>query len=912
MVNEMDREQRAMVLFERAVELQGPERDVFLDRECAGDDELRRVVEALLEGEDSTVDVSRVVSKAVSPPPPPPVAEFREFSAGDVFADRYRIISLLGRGAMGEVYRAHDTVLDVPVAIKFVLGYRPDFRERLFKEVRLSREVTHPAVCRVFDVGSEGDRLYFTMEYVDGEDLASLVSRIGRLPSDKVVDIANQICGGLAAAHGKGVIHRDLKPANIMIDGEGRVRITDFGIAVTRDDDDRDAVAGTPAYMAPEQFNPDSVVGPTVDLYATGLILHELLTGRKVFDESGFTEIFRAKTRTRPAPPSESVDGVDPRLERVIMKAISRTPEDRPPSALAMAAGLPGGDPLAMAVEAGVLAHPEIVAAATIDRPFRRSSPWLMLVALAAALAGFLALAGPSAVLEGVRRFKAPEVLVDHSERLLSDLELGDASDKADWGFLDNVAAADPVDRVLFWYRQEGPRPLPDFVARAFDSGGLFGQFDRAEAIRREPLFVMLDPTGELVFLNAGTSFGSRVGGVVGEAGDFDWSRLLGPAGLQGVDLVSHPETVLPVASDERAAWTAKDPRWPDATIHVEAASFEGVPVYFAAETVDGGSNARHEQLRRRESLDRWVRSPLYLLIVLGALALGAHSIVHNRSDLRRAAVLAGVVLVVGLLAAVLSAGRPEHPLASSGITLLGHVLDICMGALAVGLCYVGLEPLIRRYRPQALIAWNRLLAGGVIDRSVGYGLLVGALAGTIWASAAELDRIVIAALGLDPTWGFLGADQLNAAVGLGSMLSTALGQVEGAIAGGLLSAVLFALLNRWLKPRWLARAVFAGLIALIFGIDNGAHLPLSIATLGLVSGVMALVLLYRFGLLTLVAALLATGLLIAFPMTTVGGVWFAQGGYLAIGLVLLLGVVGAVLAVLGGAVEKYADQPMG
>ncbi len=901
-----------MELFERAVEFTGAERERFLDRECGDDGKLKRVVEALLDGDDDTVDVSRVVATPGPPPPPIPLAESLEFAAGDVFADRYRIISLLGRGAMGEVYRAHDTVLDVPVAIKFVLGYRPDLRERLLKEVRLSREITHPAVCRVFDVGSEGDRLYFTMEYVDGEDLAALLSRIGRLPSDKVVDIAGQTCGGLAAAHAKGVIHRDLKPANIMVDGEGKVRITDFGIAVTKEDDDRDGIAGTPTYMAPEQLNPDGEVGPTADLYATGLVLHELLTGVKVFKESGFTEIFRAKMRTRPSPPSELVGGVDPRLERVIMKAISRAPEDRPPSALAMAAELPGGDPLAMAVEAGALAHPEIVAAATVDRPFKRISPWVLMVALVVLLAGVLALADPSAVFSGVIRFRAPEVLADQSERLLNDLGLLDGSDDAEWGFLDNVAAADPVDRVLFWYRQERPRPLPAFVSRAFDAGGLFGGLDRAEAITREPLFVMLDPTGDLVFLNAGTSFGSRVGGAVVSTGGFDWSRLLAPAGLEGIELVLDVGAVLPVASDERAAWTATDPRRPQTTVHVEAASFEGLPVYFSAEAMDQESPARHEQLRRRARLDRWVRTPLYLMVVLIALALGAHSIVRETSDLRRAGVLAAVVFVVGLLAAVLSAGRPEHPMASSTMTLLGNVVEISLGALAVGLCYVGLEPLIRRYRPQALIAWSRLLAGNVADRAVGFSLVVGGLAGTLWAILVELDRMVITALDLDPTWGFLGADQLNAAVGLGSMFATALRQLEGAIAGGLLSAVLFALLSRWLKTRWLAWAVFAGVVALIFGIDDGTHLPVSILTLGLASGAMALFLLYRFGLLTLVGALLTLGLLTAFPMTAKSGVWFAQGGYLAMGLVLVLGLAGVLTSVAGRAVERYADRQVG
>ncbi len=346
---------------------------MLLDRECAGDSALRRAVQALFE-DDETIGVGQV-DGAVSPPDAPdsiPIRVGDRLVTGDLFAGRYRIVSLLGRGAMGEVYRAHDTVLDVDVAIKLVLGYRPESRDRLIKEVRLSREVTHPAVCRVFDVGADGDQLYFTMEYVDGEDLSSLLARIGRLPSDKVEDIARRVCGGLAAAHARGVIHRDLKPANIMIDGRGEVRITDFGIAVTGDEGNRGGLAGTPAYMAPEQLDPDAPVGPAADIYSVGLILHELLTGRKVFSGSSFTEIFRQKMRTRPQPPSVMVDGVNAQLEAAVMHALSRSPEGRPRSALAMAAELPGGDPLAIAMAAGATPDPEIVAVATARTPFGR------------------------------------------------------------------------------------------------------------------------------------------------------------------------------------------------------------------------------------------------------------------------------------------------------------------------------------------------------------------------------------------------------------------------------------------------------------------------------------------------------------------------------------------------------------
>jgi len=193
------------------------------------------------------------------------------FLPGRLLAGRYRIIALLGRGGMGEVYRADDLTLGQPVALKFLpeeAGKDEALLERFRNEVRISRRVSHANVCRVYDVGEVDGHTFFTMEYVDGEDLASLLRRIGRLPADKALEIARQLCAGLAAAHAKGVLHRDLKPANIMLDGRGQVVMTDFGLAGLVDQiPGTDVRTGTPAYMAPEQLAGKEVSVKT-DIYS--------------------------------------------------------------------------------------------------------------------------------------------------------------------------------------------------------------------------------------------------------------------------------------------------------------------------------------------------------------------------------------------------------------------------------------------------------------------------------------------------------------------------------------------------------------------------------------------------------------------------------------------------------------------
>ena len=160
--------------------------------------------------------------------------------------------------------------LGQPVALKFLpRAVDASPAARAFpQEVRLARQVSHPNVCRVYDIGEVDGQHFLSMEYIDGEDLEALLRRIGRLPNDKGVEIAQQLCAGLAAAHEKGVLHRDLKPANVMIDGRGQVRITDFGLAASGGERRRRGVRGTPAYMAPEQLARGEVDRPERPLRA--------------------------------------------------------------------------------------------------------------------------------------------------------------------------------------------------------------------------------------------------------------------------------------------------------------------------------------------------------------------------------------------------------------------------------------------------------------------------------------------------------------------------------------------------------------------------------------------------------------------------------------------------------------------
>ena len=338
---------RAKDVFLAALDTPPSARNAFVAEACAGNTALQQEVESLLTFHDGG-----------EPDPAAPARE-AEFAAGTMFAGRYRMTRRIGRGGMGDVWEADDLVLQTSVALKLI-DSTDAARERILTEVRLARQITHPAICRVFDVGEADGAIFYSMELVRGEDLAALLRRAGRLPSEKVADIARQLCAGLAAAHAHGILHRDLKPANVLIDEDGLVRITDFGIAITRADASLHMQTGTPRYMAPEQRAAGTVLSEQTDVYALGLVLYELLVGPEIFG--------RVAAAGALPKPSTLVPAIDPQLERVVSQALARDPARRPSSAAEMAAGLPdlGSDGDGAAVAAGWRGIPRWMAAAAL------------------------------------------------------------------------------------------------------------------------------------------------------------------------------------------------------------------------------------------------------------------------------------------------------------------------------------------------------------------------------------------------------------------------------------------------------------------------------------------------------------------------------------------------------------------
>jgi len=248
----------------------------------------------------------------------------------NLLGGRYDLDRELGRGGMGAVYLARDTQLDRPVALKFLgslVDSSEEYRERFIREAKAAAKVSHPNIVNIYDISASMGKAYIAMEYVDGPSLRSYLNEKGRLTPKEAIGIVAQLCSALEAIHEAGLIHRDIKPENVLLAKGGLVKLTDFGLAKTEGVHitATNVVLGTPSYMAPEQTRGSNVDART-DIYATGLLLHETLTGQTVFSDG---DILKRQQEETPPPPSALAEGIPPKLDEAIQKSIAKEPEGR-------------------------------------------------------------------------------------------------------------------------------------------------------------------------------------------------------------------------------------------------------------------------------------------------------------------------------------------------------------------------------------------------------------------------------------------------------------------------------------------------------------------------------------------------------------------------------------------------------
>jgi serine/threonine-protein kinase len=248
---------------------------------------------------------------------------------------RYRLEDVIGRGGMALVYRAQDTELGTPVAIKILadnLAADPDLRRRFVREAQLAGRLSHPNVVRVLGQGEVGGRPYIVLEHVAGRSVGEELSRVGRFPPERARALGAQAAAGLAAAHAQGLVHRDVKPQNLLLTAYDGLKVSDFGIARAADGTQLTQVGtilGTTAYLAPEQAAGQDA-GPAADVYALGVVLYELLTGRPPYEASSVAELVLVRSSRDPLPPSELAPSIPVDADSLVLRCLRPEPELRP------------------------------------------------------------------------------------------------------------------------------------------------------------------------------------------------------------------------------------------------------------------------------------------------------------------------------------------------------------------------------------------------------------------------------------------------------------------------------------------------------------------------------------------------------------------------------------------------------
>jgi hypothetical protein len=820
------------------------------------------------------------------------------FVPGTILAERYRIVGLLGRGGMGEVYRADDLKLSQPVALKFLpehLLTDGAALARFHREVRVARQVSHKNVCRVYDIGEVDGRHFLSMEFIRGEELSSLLRRIGRLPEDKAVQLARQICAGLAAAHDAGVLHRDLKPANVMIDEHGNARILDFGLAgLTEDFADNELRAGTPAYMAPEQLEGKEQTVKT-DIYSLGLLLYELFTGRKAFEAATVGELIKLR-RSDPTPttPTSIIKDLDPTIEKVIDRCIQKDPAARPPSALQVAAALPGGDPIAAALAAGETPSPEMVAAAPTEGALKPP----IAVALFATFVGVLALCCWLSKYTSVYRMtpldKSPEVLGARARDMIK--ELGYTEQPLDSAngiilkddYLRYITAHDQSLRrweklrtegpgaYRFWYR-ESPRYFETTErvssdSPAFDVSGMTMVF--LDMAGRLHWFIGVPPQREPSPQDHKAP---------------DWSLPFRQAGLDVANFQPVASTFVPLhAYDVRAAWDGADPAHPDLKTHIEAAGFGGRLTYF--ETIYPWDQPTRQERPRESAGDRaltFIVIAVYLIALIGSVVLARRNLRSGRGDRSGATRVALVYFTAPMLVWIFV----EH---HSGVLELEFnlfFLYLASSVFAAGflwLLYVALEPFIRRRWPKWIISWSRLLKGGYRDPLVGRDILLGAAAGAGIMLLGVLSKLALPWIGRPPEL-FRNPGSTN--IGVHLFINKFASQLTAALFLAFIPLFMLLLFVVLLRNERVALVALWLLMSITNTLISDTRLVMMPVTA--LAALLLIFVLYRYGLMAAICTLFFAHLWVFYPMTTEFTAWYATDFVIALVICVALAAYG-------------------
>jgi hypothetical protein len=776
------------------------------------------------------------------------------------------------------VYRADDLKLGQRVALKLLSpasSMHQRLIERFIGEVRLARDIAHPNVCRVYDIGEAEEWHYLSMEYIDGETLSSLLRRIGSLPSEKALDVARQLCAGLAAAHDRGVVHRDLKPGNIMLDGRGQVRIVDLGFATPSADPTSDIV-GTPAYMAPEQLRGE-YASERSDLFALGAVLYELFTGHRLFRVRTLAE--RLLSVESGTPALARLSGIDPAVEQAIRSCLEVDPRDRPASAWAVAARLPGGDPLAAALAAGRMPSPEMIAAAGQRGALQPATAWTLLVVFVLGTIGVAFGVNHVTQVDPARIPKPPEVLAERARTLLAGIgHNAPARDMEHWFEPD----------IVFVYRQS-----PQFLVSQ-NSMHFVSEADPPNDIPGVAT-VVLDPGGRLIRLVAVPETVDPSAQVeAGSQRPVNWAALFAEAGLDAASFTSVSSTTRPtLPHDTPAAWehTSEAGR----TIRVVGASMAGRPVYFDVAS-DTAPPSRQPWFSRgaRSSTNEVLLAVFSLALFIGGGILARRNLRRGYGDTRGGRRLAIVIACGGVVWAVLRAHHSPLAMEEWVFLLMATGWSLVWTAFA-WLNYISLEPYVRRWWPHTLISWARLLSGRVRDPLVGRDVLAGLLAGVglvavLIARAEVARRTGIAVKPLDQAYVL---ESLRPVAYFGLIVYFVIDTLNFALA--MLGTLL--LLRVIVRNEPLSVAIW---VLSVSTLNLGySAMPWDLA-FAIALAAFAVTIVLRFGLLSTAVMLLFTDLMTRLPVTLDPGAWYFPLSMFTLLIAGVLGLYGFVVALAG------------